>query len=80
MEYRGLPSGTSQQNDTVSHQPGRLLRLLLSQADGKPRGAADTQQQGNGQTYGRQRIGYIGGRIAQISHALADKDLIHNVI
>ena len=43
-------------------------------------GAAHADEQRNGQADGGQRIGHVGGGVAQIPHALADEDLVHDVV
>ena len=68
------------QQNAVARQPGGLVRFPFAQVKGEPRGAADAQQQRNGQADGGERIGHIGGRIAQIPYPLANKNLVHNII
>ena len=43
-------------------------------------GAAHADEQGDGQADGGQRIGHVGGGVAQVTHALADEDLVHDVV
>ena len=68
------------EDDPVPGNFRRLLRVFPSQAEGEPCRAAHADQQRDGQADGGQGVGHIGGSVAQVSHALADENLIHNVV
>ena len=68
------------QNNAVSHQLSSPFPFFFSQVDGKTGGTADPQQQGNGKTDRRQRVGHISGRIAQIANTLTNKYLVHDIV
>ena len=73
-------SGHGHQDHTVSGDFGRLVRLLLPQTEGEAGGAPDAHQQCDGKADGGEGVGHVGGGVAQVAYALADKDLIHNVV
>lgn len=59
---------------------GGLLRPPLSHTQVEVGRASHAQQQGQGGTDGDQGKGDVGGRVAHHAHALADKNLVHNVV
>ena len=77
MEYFGLPSARAR-----LLIPLVTMRILLacSKVERKSRGAADSDQERDGKTDRRKRIGYICSGVPEIADTLTDEDLVYDII
>lgn len=66
--------------DPVSHYGFCFLLLACSQVKGELRGASDADEKGDGKADGGEGIRDVGCCISQISHTLADEDLVYDIV
>ena len=79
-QYRVEDAKCEHHGDPVSHHGFCFFLFASPQVKGELRGAPDADEKGDGKADGCEGIRDIGCRISQISHALADEDLVYDIV